>query len=99
MTGQTPDALNKAATFLPADPDGGTLPAVQVGGVIVFAYFEEPGVLRVSVDLDDVEPGLTRPGDDTLPMVIKVQGSEVFADIRDGERREPQLEHAAVPLY
>lgn len=53
--------LNQAASFLPMtgsylDEDSdGTLPCLTVGGVQVYAYFED-GVLRVSVDTETSEP-------------------------------------------
>lgn len=77
-------ATNRAARFLPAesaDPD--TLPCVEVGGVQVYAYWHADGGLRVSVDLDTVEPQFT-VGDSLVPMQVAVQGEIVFSDIPEG---------------
>ena len=91
----TDRTANDAAEFLAAsrnDPDLDTdaLPAIRVAGVLVFVYVDD-GMLRVSVDLDDVGPENTDA--DVLdlynvwqvPMVITVQGEPVFrADARRG---------------
>lgn len=79
-------AVNEAAVFHPFAVHGdGTqaLPAVEVAGVLVFAYVEG-GRLRVSVDLDTADqpggPFTAVPGrEDEVPMVITVQGTPVFS--------------------
>jgi len=61
--------INSAAVYLPmTGPD--ELPAIQVGGPVVFAYWED-GLFRVSVDLDDALTELT-------PIQICVGVSTVF---------------------
>lgn len=77
-TPATIDALNRAATFWPARPEEpGTLPALEVAGVMVFAYLTEAGELLVSVDLDTASPVLTSPRQ-TVPLRITVQGTTVY---------------------
>ena len=53
-------------------------PAVEVAGVLVFAYVTTDGVLRVSVDLDETEPWLTRGPHRLVPMEISVNGTAVY---------------------
>lgn len=69
------EAVNLAARFLPQEEEG-TRPCVEVGGAQVYAYWAE-GALSVSVDLDTVAESLVRK-DGTVPMVIGVQGHDVF---------------------
>jgi hypothetical protein len=71
------EAVNRAARFLPQDEED-TRPCVEIGTVQVYAY-RKGGRLVVSVDLDgvDTEGGEIRD-DGTVPMVITVQGREVF---------------------
>jgi hypothetical protein len=79
------DGANRAAKLHPqTTPDG--KPAIEVGGVLVFAYLKD-GLLRVSVDLDTVDPKwMTGPeGEGRVPMRICVQGATVFED--DGSDR------------
>jgi hypothetical protein len=75
------DRFHRTARFWPARRDEpGTLPALQVAGVVVFAYLDldRDGVtLRISVDLDTVHRALLRP-DRTVPMHVTVQGDTVF---------------------
>jgi hypothetical protein len=81
VSGKTDRDFNEAAEFLPYGPgpdaDGGAeeLPAIRIGGALVFAYLKG-GVLRVSVDLDEAEP-LTGDGE-CVPLKICVQDSVVF---------------------
>lgn len=82
-------AANEAALFHPytvAEDGTEGLPAVEVAGVLVFAYVKD-GELRVSVDLDTARhpdgPFMIIPGhEDEVPMVITVQGVPVFSAVR-----------------
>jgi hypothetical protein len=67
------------ARFMPQDPhDEDTRPCVEVGTVQVYTYRAD-GRLVVSVDLDGVDAeGPEIREDGTVPMVISVQGREVF---------------------
>ncbi|MFD3463811.1 hypothetical protein ACFWVM_29195 [Nocardia fluminea] len=67
--------MNEAAQLHPA-VDG--YPALEVGGVLVFAYVDQQGTLRVSIDLDTVDSAITSTHE-TVPMQIAVQGEQVFA--------------------
>lgn len=74
--------LHHAARFWPVEAAGydgeDTLPALEEGGVFVFVYFDsEAAEFQFSIDLDTVDPRLTRP-DGTVPMHITVQGDTVF---------------------
>ena len=71
--------LHRTARFWPARRDEpASLPALQVAGVLVFAYIDsEQAVLRVSVDLDTTHRALLRP-EGTVPLHITVQGTTVF---------------------
>jgi len=69
---------NLTARFMPQDPqDENTRPCVGVGGAQVYVH-RENGRLVVSVDLDEAKPEETND-DGTVPMVITVQGQEVFS--------------------
>ncbi|MFJ5951351.1 hypothetical protein [Streptomyces noursei] len=77
--------LHAAARFWPVESAGfdaeDTLPALELGGVLVFVYFDSDSAeLRVSVDLDTVDQRLVRHDDPdgTVPMHITVQGETVF---------------------
>ncbi|MFI5864588.1 hypothetical protein [Streptomyces sp. NPDC051546] len=77
--------LHRAARFWPVEDTGSdgedTLPAMEMGGVLVFVYLDaESSELRVSVDLDTVDQRLIRHDDpdETVPMHITVQGDTVF---------------------
>ncbi|WP_435060338.1 hypothetical protein [Streptomyces sp. bgisy060] len=77
--------LHHAARFWPVEAAGfdgeDTLPALELGGVLVFVYLDpESAELRVSVDLDTVDQRLVRHDDpdETVPMHITVQGDTVF---------------------
>lgn len=67
---------NLAALFHPATFDA-PRPALQVAGVLVFAYIDGLGELRISVHLDDAE-GWIREEADTVSMRITVQDTVVF---------------------
>ncbi|MFB6984536.1 hypothetical protein [Streptomyces sp. NPDC056304] len=77
--------LHQAARFWPGEAPGfdgeNTLPVLELGGVLVFVYFDpESAELQVSVDLDTVDQRLVRHDepDETVPMHITVQGDTVF---------------------
>lgn len=77
--------LHRAARFWPTEAAGhdgeDTLPALQLGGILVFVYLDsESAELRVSIDLDTVDQRLVRHDDpdETVPMHITVQGGTVF---------------------
>jgi hypothetical protein len=101
-------AVNAAAVFHPfAVHDDGTqaLPAVEVAGVLVFAYVQD-GQLRVSVDLDTAAgpggPFTVVPGrEDEVPMTITVQGTPVFSagprSAPPGRRRPPGARARPLP--
>ncbi|MBG0823388.1 hypothetical protein HS048_21905 [Planomonospora sp. ID91781] len=73
------DAANRTAAFLPVTNDE-NLPALLVGGVLVFAYLDpETKALRVSVDLDSIWNELVRD-DSTIPLQISISGAIVFDD-------------------
>ncbi|WP_327349628.1 hypothetical protein OG772_20310 [Streptomyces sp. NBC_01321] len=72
--------LNEEAEFLPVEPgDPDSHPALRIAGVLVFAYVHPKDGLVVSVDLDETEPELIRE-DDTVPMLVSVGITTVFAD-------------------
>jgi hypothetical protein len=53
-------------------------PALEVEGAFIFAYVDQDGTLRVSVDLDTVSDRLRDPGPDgTVPLRVTVQGQDV----------------------
>ncbi|OEJ23003.1 hypothetical protein AR457_38030 [Streptomyces agglomeratus] len=77
--------LHRAARFRPVEAAGfdgeDTLPALEMGGVLVFVYLDSDSTeLRVSVDLDTVDQRLVRHDDpdETVPMHITFQGDTVF---------------------
>ena len=73
--------LLSPAETVPSPEDQGGLPALRIGDVLVFVYSDH-GVLRVSVDLDDVDretsPFEVYGRDECVPMVISVQGLPVY---------------------
>ena len=69
-------AANLATQVHPATFDT-PHPALQVAGVLVFAYLDRHGRLRVSVHLDETEPWLFA-GDGTVPTRITVEDTDVF---------------------
>ena len=71
-----PCAANLATQVHPATFDT-PHPALQVAGVLVFAYIDRHGRLRVSVHLDETEPWLFA-GDGTVPTRITVEDTDVF---------------------
>jgi len=69
-------AANLATQVHPATFDT-PHPALQVAGVLVFAYIDRHGRLRVSVHLDETKPWLFA-SDGTVPTRITVEDTDVF---------------------
>lgn len=66
---------NLTARFMPQDPhDSNTRPCLEIGGAQVYAH-RKGGRLVVGVDVDTAEGARA---DGAVPMVITVQGREVF---------------------
>jgi hypothetical protein len=88
------DAVNTAATFDPQfeTPDGedhdGSRPCLTVAGVQVYAYVQDDGTLRVSLDFDTADPDVF--GEDTdgaslpVPVQVALSGQPVYRIDRDG---------------
>ncbi|MFF7953925.1 hypothetical protein [Streptomyces griseorubiginosus] len=77
--------LHRAARFWPVEPadfdEEDTLPALELGGVLVFVYLDSDSAeLQVSVDRYAVDQRLVRHDDpdETVPIHITVQGETVF---------------------
>lgn len=91
--------INMAAVYYPpnCDPDTEALPAVKVGGVMVFTYLHPDGTLRVSVDLDETDPTAFPSMDSAegcVPITITVNGILVWtADATGAERCVHELDH------
>jgi hypothetical protein len=83
------DEANRDAKFHQVGRELGAegLPAVEVAGVLVFAYVRD-GKLIVSVDLDTPDPQLMPSrdanGDGLVPMEITIQGKPVFTTDAEG---------------
>lgn len=79
--------FNHQAVFHPykLEDDGETeaLPAVEVAGVLVFAYVKD-GYLRVSIDLDTVDPKLHDNAKRLVPIMVKCQEDTIWATGPDG---------------
>lgn len=84
MSEREQETANKSARFWPQAEHlvDGTRPAIEVAGLMVFVYIKH-GALRVAVDLDETDERLTR-GDGIVPLVISVQGTEVFRTTQPG---------------
>lgn len=78
---------NSAAVFHPmTGPDDEGLPAIETGGVLVFAYLDaDMQAVRVSVDLDTADEQVVR-ADGTIPLHVEVGNATVFSA---GARRVP----------
>ncbi|MFF2386979.1 hypothetical protein [Streptomyces sp. NPDC058108] len=72
--------INSAARFHPAScPDSASLPCIEVGGVLVFAYLDpDAKAVQISVDLDTTA-GQLRRSDATVPLLIQIGNSTVFS--------------------
>ncbi|MER5638278.1 hypothetical protein ABT095_15115 [Kitasatospora sp. NPDC002227] len=83
------DAAHRGAAFhphLPGEP--GSLPAIEVGQVMVFAYLdEEGGHLRISVHEDEADPALLGP-DGRVPIHVTVEGKSVYCSTAADDGRE-----------
>jgi hypothetical protein len=74
------DAISWGCDSAAVDDRDSALPCIQVAGVTVWLYRED-GVMRVSVDLDDVNgdtPMVDPDGERRVPMQITVQGHAVY---------------------
>lgn len=70
------DKINEAAKFYPKE-QGNTFPCVEVGGVQVYVYFDEDGVLAVSVHYDGAEQDVLAP-DGVVPTRFTASGEDVW---------------------
>lgn len=76
LTGKKIGKLNRAAKFLPQTDDE-TRPCIELAGVQVYAYLDNDGVLRVSVDLDTADERL-KDDEDCVTVRMTVQGETVY---------------------
>lgn len=75
---QAAETANRAATFQPQTSDY-ELPMIAVAGVCAFLYVDPATrTVRVSINLDDVEPWLLRDSGRSVPLQIIVQDQVVF---------------------
>jgi hypothetical protein len=85
--------INEAARFQPMQwhgPDGNddpgdrphSLPHMEVGGVQVYAYFED-GVLCVSMDYDTAQEEVTTGDDKRVPTKVRASGFLLWASERE----------------
>jgi len=81
MTPKQLDQINESADFYP-QKEGYTRPGIEVAGAFVFAYVDEAGVLRVSVDLGDASPDVFPC--DCVPLQVTVGSTVVYQAGRDG---------------
>ena len=81
MTLNQLDQINESAVFHPQLEEY-TSPAIEVAGAFVFAYVDEAGVLRVSVDLEDASPDVFPC--DCVPLEVTVGSTVVYQAGRDG---------------
>jgi hypothetical protein len=89
------DAVNTAATFDPQfeTPEGeehdGSRPCLTVAGVQVYAYVQNDGTLRVSLDFDTADPDVFGEGDDgaalNVPVQLALSGQPVYRIDRNGD--------------
>lgn len=87
MTNEDSGPINRAATFHPSRNDD-ELPAIEVAGVMVFAYVDATGTLRVSLDFDTADPDVFGEGDDgaalNVPVQVALSGQPVYRIDRNG---------------
>lgn len=73
--------INQATVLLPwaIQDDGETIayPAIEIGGVQVYAYFDE-GTLHVSVHYDTADPQV-QAEDGEVPTEVSIGGETVYA--------------------
>jgi hypothetical protein len=68
MTNEDSGPINRAATFHPSRNDD-ELPAIEIGGVLVFAYVDAAGTVRVTVDTESPDPDVFGEG---LPIEVRL---------------------------
>ncbi|MGX1763116.1 hypothetical protein ACWIG5_40550, partial [Streptomyces lydicus] len=68
--------FNRAAVFHPEIGEG-TRPCLEVAGVLVFAYVDPEGTVRVSVHLDSAAPAVI-DGDGLVPVRITLEATTVY---------------------
>lgn len=87
MTNEDSGPINRAARFHPTT-NNDELPAIEVAGVLVFAYVDAAGTLRVSLDFDTADPDVF--GEDTdgaslpVPVQVALSGQTVYRADRNG---------------
>jgi hypothetical protein len=69
------DELNRAAEFLPQTTED-ERPAVRIAGILVFAYIDSAGALRVTVGTETADE--IPEWEDGVPMRIRVNDGTVF---------------------
>ncbi|MCC9309902.1 hypothetical protein LN042_22990 [Kitasatospora sp. RB6PN24] len=81
--------IHRSATFHPYDPgEPSSLPALEIGAVLVFAYLdEEDGHLRISVHEDEADPALLGP-DGRVPIHVTVEGETVYCSTATDDGRQ-----------
>lgn len=68
--------FNRAAVFHPETGED-TRPCIEIAGVLVFAYIDQDGTVRVSVHLDTTDPAVLDNGD-LVPMRVTIEDTTVF---------------------
>ena len=81
--------VHSGATFHPYQPgEPSSLPAVEIGQVLVFAYLdEEDGHLRISVHEDEADPALLGP-DGRVPIHVTAEGKTVWCSTATDDGRQ-----------
>ncbi|MEU8310330.1 hypothetical protein AB0C84_42850 [Actinomadura sp. NPDC048955] len=75
------DRANRSAVFHPVRSED-ELPAIEVGGVLVFLYLDhDEEAVRVSIHLDTADGQLVRP-DGTVPLQVHCEDGVIFDDTR-----------------
>ncbi|WP_280428295.1 hypothetical protein [Nocardia brasiliensis] len=77
--------FNRTAVFHPESGDD-THPCLEVAGVLVFAYVDQDGIVRVSVHLDSAEPAVIDSGG-LVPIRIIIEDTTVYDSEYGTERR------------
>ncbi|WP_043736005.1 hypothetical protein [Nocardia asiatica] len=91
LTPTEADKFNRAAEFFPQTHDDNR-PGIQVAGILVFAYIDDSGVVRVSVHLDTTENSVL-DARGLVPLRIVVEDTTVY----DGEQDAEQTLHNGLP--
>lgn len=68
--------FNRTAVFHPEAGDD-TRPCIEVAGVLVFAYVDRGGIVRVSIHLDTAEPAVLDSGG-LVPIQITLEDATVY---------------------